>query len=111
MDGRSPPDRPRSMREGREPLGLQRDGEIVAVPGRAVDVALAVGRHPDFGSRRQHDGCQLAPDLLVELDHQIGRLPQELLGVLASLTELLTFVGEPRSRLLDEPELYTDVEK
>src|SRR5438552_16405359 len=65
-----------------------------------VDLDLGVGVDTDRG-----------PDLLADLDHQVDVLGEERLHVLPALAELLTLVGEPRSRLLDDAELHTDVEQ
>ena len=56
-------------------------------------------------------GGQVLADALVDLGHELGVLGQEVLDVLTALAELLTLVGEPGARLLDEAELHTDVEQ
>ena len=48
---------------------------------------------------------------VVDLGHQLRVLREERLHVLPALAELLAFVGEPGTRLLDEPELDRHVEE
>src|SRR4051812_17088870 len=55
--------------------------------------------------------ADLLADLLADLDHHVDVLGQERLRVLPALAELLTFVGEPRARLLHDAELDADVEQ
>src|SRR5205085_6857752 len=75
-----------------------------------------------FSSRRRHtrfdcdwssDVCSsdlaevdadLAADLLVDLDHELGVLGQEVLGVLLALPELLAVVRVPGARLVHDAE-------
>src|SRR5687768_3079617 len=54
--------------------------------------------------------AHLGEDPLGDVHHDLGVLGEEVLGVLPALAELLTFVGEPRARLLDEVEVDADVE-
>ena len=56
-------------------------------------------------------GGQALADAVVDLGHQLGVLDEERLHVLPALAELLTLVGEPGARLLDEPEVDRDVEE
>ena len=56
-------------------------------------------------------GGQALAHAVVDLGHQLGVLDEERLHVLPALAELLTLVGEPGARLLDEPEIDRDVEE
>src|SRR5271169_5322470 len=53
----------------------------------------------------------MLPDPLIDLGHELWILHQEGLDVLTTLTQLLALIGEPGTRLLDEPELDADVEQ
>src|SRR3546814_320812 len=55
--------------------------------------------------------ADLLADALGDLDHDLGVLTQERLGVLPALAELLALVGVPSARLLHEAEVDTDVEE
>src|SRR5262245_22900012 len=111
---------------GIDPEGLRRLPGALAVAGLARVLALAapaglavvagVGRLAGLrrllglvgGRGVDADGI---PDLLADLEHQVEVLGQELLRLLAALTELLPFVGEPRTRFLDDAEIDADVEQ
>src|SRR5262249_26055824 len=85
----------RSLRVPRAgpPSWCSEAGAFVGVDGREIDGRrrILLDTEPD-----------LLADLLADLHHEVQVLGQELLRVLAALTELLAFVGEPRSRLLDD---------
>ena len=49
--------------------------------------------------------------LLADLEHHVDVLGEERLHVLPALAELLTLVGEPGARLLDDAEIHGDVEQ
>src|SRR3954467_5182282 len=74
-----------------------------------VDLTLGgrIGRSGVLGGSDAH----LLEDLFVDLAQQLGVVDEEALRVLPSLAELLTLVGEPRTGLLDEPEVDADVEQ
>src|SRR3546814_6457195 len=55
--------------------------------------------------------ADLLADALGDLDHDLGVLTQERLGVLPALAELLALVGVPGTRLLHEAEVDADVEE
>src|SRR5437764_1301273 len=80
------------------PLFLHRDGLVVFRPCSQRNVV---------GPRSHSD---LLSDALVELDHQLGVLQQELLGVLPALAELLALVGVPGSGLLHDAQVDGDVD-
>ena len=52
-----------------------------------------------------HADARRGPDLLGDLDHDLGVLDQERLGVLTALAELLALVGVPSTRLLHDAQL------
>src|SRR3954467_4004111 len=54
---------------------------------------------------------RLGHDLLADLDHEVDVLGQEVLDLLATLTELFAFVREPGARLLHDAEVDTHVEQ
>ena len=66
-----------------------------------------VGRRLGVDARR----CRPLADPLGDLDHDLGVLGQERLGVLPTLAELLALVGVPGARLLDDAEVDADVEQ
>src|SRR4029453_14149176 len=78
-------------------------------PDQAVAVArdLAVG--VDAGGRRVD--AEVRADALGDLDHDLGGLAQEELGVLPALAELLAVVRVPGPRLLHEAQVDADVEQ
>ena len=57
----------------------------------------------DHANRSEH--------LILELNGQLRVFTQELLGLLAALTELITVVGVPSTGLLDDPFLHRHVEQ
>src|SRR4051794_38308375 len=74
---------------------------------------LLVGR---VGTERRGVGrAGVEPDLLadplVDLDHELGVLAEELLGLLPALAQLLALVRVPGTRLLHEAEVDADVEQ
>src|SRR5215218_6833498 len=85
---------------------VERDGEVVGVDELLgsgvghVDRAVLVGLADAGGS----------PHLLGDLDHDLGVLGEERLGVLPALPELLALVRVPGTRLLHEAEVDAEVE-
>src|SRR5690606_1843850 len=67
-----------------------------------LDVQLVLGAGVD---------ADLLADPLGDLDHDLGVLPEEGLGVLPALAELLALVGVPGTRLLHEAQVDADVEQ
>src|SRR4051794_11016553 len=55
--------------------------------------------------------ARLPTDAIADLDHHLGVVGEELLGVLPALAELLTLVGVPGTRLLHDAEIDRDVEQ
>src|SRR5947209_6861088 len=86
---------------GRKWPSVEGDGLVVGV-GLGVAVGLRV--------RRWRQTCCLA-DALGDLDHDLEVLGQEGLGVLPPLPELFALVGEPRPRLLHQPEVDPHVDQ
>ena len=54
-------------------------------------------------------GPDLPPDPVGDLDHDLGVVDQELLGVLPALAQLLPLVRVPGTRLLDDAEVHAEV--
>src|SRR5581483_8379199 len=78
--------------------------------GLVVPLALAQGHIsgcPDLGPGQ----ARLLADALVELDHELGVVREELLGVLPALAQLLALVRVPGARLLGDPQVDGDVEQ
>src|SRR4029077_21021270 len=79
----------------------------------AVEGDRQVGRVelvPQLGLDVPADADLLA-NPLGDLDHDLGAVDQELLGVLPPLPELLALVGVPGTGLLHEAEVHADVER
>ena len=65
-------------------------GRPPGIPGGVVPAGLEA-------RRQQH--------LVTDLDHDLGVLDEECLGVLPALAELFTLVGEPGAGLLDDAQV------
>src|SRR5690606_9620850 len=81
----------------------KRDGQIVGIDLELL--GLTVGGLLDVIAE-----AHLGADPLGDLDHDLGVVGQELLGVLPALAELLAFVGVPGARLLHDLVVDADIE-
>ena len=76
-----------------------------------MEIGTSSGSTAPSGTSVLFLGSQALAHPVVDLGHQLRVLDEERLHVLPALAELLTLVGEPGARLLDEPEVDRDVEE